>query len=65
MGTGAVTSPFVGTDITIGGTGVLSIVSAGLVGTLSAPLTTSVAQLSGALIAAASTATSSGLFLVT
>ena len=63
VGTGAVTSPFVGTDITIGGTGVLSIVSAGSVGTLSAPFSTSVAQLSGALIAAASTATSSGLFL--
>jgi len=69
VGTGAVASPFVGTDITIGGTGVLSIVdstgavAAGSVGTLIAPLTTSVAQLSGALIAAASTATSSGLFL--
>ena len=63
VGTGAVTSPFIGTDITIGGTGVLSIVSAGSVGTLSAPLTTSVAQLSGALIAAASTANLGGLFL--
>ena len=63
VGTGAVTSPFIGTDITIGGTGVLSIVSAGSVGTLSAPLTTSVAELSGASVAAASTATSSGLFL--
>lgn len=63
VGTGAVSSPSVGTDITIGGTGVLSIVSAGSVGTLSAPLTTSVAQLSGASVAAASTATSSGLFL--
>jgi hypothetical protein len=64
LGTGAVTSPFVGTDVTIGGaTGTLLITSAGSVGTLSAPLTTSVAQLSGASVAAASTATSSGLFL--
>jgi hypothetical protein len=49
VGTGSVNSSFDGTDITIGpigGTGALSIVSAGSVGTLSAPLTTSVAELS-------------------
>jgi hypothetical protein len=64
LGTGAVTSPFAGTDVTIGGaTGTLLITRAGSVGTSTAPLTTAVAKLSGALIAAASTATSSGLFL--
>jgi hypothetical protein len=64
LGTGAVTSPFAGTDVTIGGaTGTLLITSAGSVGTSTAPLITAVAELSGASVVAASTATSSGLFL--
>jgi filamentous hemagglutinin family protein len=45
VGTGAVTSPFAGTDVTIGGAGVIQFGSAGSVGTVANPLTSLVASL--------------------
>ncbi|NBT90385.1 MAG: hypothetical protein EBT50_06075 [Verrucomicrobia bacterium] len=58
LGTGSVTSPFAGTDVTIGGgAGTLSILSAGSVGASLAPLTTSLSILSGAVV------TPGGLYL--
>jgi filamentous hemagglutinin family protein len=51
LGTGAVTSPFTGRDVTIGGTfGTISILSAGAVGAQGAPLTTDLAILNGATV---------------
>ena len=45
VGTGAVTSPFAGTDVTIGGAGVIQFGSAGSIGTVANPLTSLVASL--------------------
>lgn len=45
VGTGAVTSPYTGTDVTIGGAGVIQFGSAGSVGTVANPLTSLVASL--------------------
>ena len=58
LGTGAVTSPFTGTDVTIGGgAGTLAILSAGSIGVNGVPLTTALGILAGA------TVTPGGLYL--